>query len=123
MAAHRLLANPNIAEAIEAARKKAADAAGVKAEAVVHELKRVAFADIREIAEFGPDGVTLKKGSELTDDAAATIGEVQQHQTKEGTTVKAKQHDKLKALELLGKMLAMFVDRQEVTEKLKLWVD
>jgi phage terminase small subunit len=53
--------------------------------------------------------VKLRPSEELTEDEAAIVAEV--------SDTKAKRFDKLKALELLGRHLGMFIDRQEVTAK------
>ena len=81
---------------------------------MVKELARVAFSDPRKIFQWGPYGVTLLQSSDLTDDEAAAVGEVSQTTSENGGSIKAKLHDKLKALELLGKHLGMFTDKVQM---------
>jgi len=106
-----LFKNPDVLRVIE--RKRAA--LEVKAEVtqaqVVQELAWVAFGDQRAVMEWGPDGVTLRDSSELTDDEAALVAEVAETKTKDGGSIRLKTNSKLGALELLGKHLGMFTDR------------
>lgn len=56
----------------------------------------------------------MRESSELSDDEAATVAEVCETVTKDGGSKRVKQHDKIKALELLGRHLGMW-DRRENT--------
>lgn len=78
---------------------------------VVNELRRIAFGDLRSAVTWGPRGVTIRDSAELTDDEAAAIAEVSETVTSFGGSTKIKRHDKLRALELLGKHLGMFRDK------------
>jgi phage terminase small subunit len=62
---------------------------------------------------WGAGGVTLRESSELTDDEAALVSEVAETVSAAGSGLKLKTHDKVRALELLGKHLGMFVDKVE----------
>lgn len=113
----RLLGYAKVATAIQSAKKARAERTDVTADRVVLELARVAFGDPRNVMTWGPSGVILKDSADLTDDQVALVAEVSQTTTKDGGSIRAKTNDKLKALELLGKHLGMFVDRQEMTGK------
>lgn len=90
----------------------------IKREAVLRELARIAFADIRSVVKWGSvelrevDGQTeaalydidLIPSAEISDDAAAAVAEVRR--TAEGVVVKM--HSKLAALEALAKHLGLF---------------
>src|ERR671917_133303 len=67
------LRKPQIAAAISGAFKARAERTQVEADRVVLELARNGFSDMREIASWGPDGISYKASGELTDDAAATV--------------------------------------------------
>lgn len=117
--ASRLLKNAEVQAAIEARRQQAAKAIGVTSERVVLELARLAFSDKRKL--FRADG-SIKPPDEWDDDTAATIAGIETDELNEGSGEKrvrigdrrkVKQWDKVKALELLGKHLGMFVDRHE----------
>jgi len=110
-----LLAKPHIQEAIREEMAKRCERVEVTQDQVVAELAKVAFGDPRAVMEWGPEGVTMKASSELNDTDAAQVAEVSESVTKEGGSQRIKLHDKLKALELLGKHLGMFVDKKELS--------
>lgn len=75
---------------------------------VVEELARIAFEDPRALAEWGPDGVRLRPSDSLSPEQAAAVSEV--ISDRHGG-VRLKKHDKVRALELLGRYFGMFTDR------------
>jgi phage terminase small subunit len=75
---------------------------------VIAELALLAFGRQTSLMDWGPDGVTIKDSSDLTDDIAAAVSEVSETTTKDGGTIRVKIHDKVKALELLGRHLGIF---------------
>jgi len=114
----QLLANPKVAIAVQDALDARAERTGITADMVLAELARIAFSDLRDVATWGADTLALIDSSELTDDAARSLREVvaTTSQTEHGTTnrLHVKQHDKMKALELLGKHLGMFREKLDV---------
>lgn len=109
----QLLGKTPVAEAVAAQQKAREVRTGVTADRVVAELARVAFGNSRAVMRWSAGGVTLRESSELTDDEAALVSEVSETVSQAGTAVKLKTHDKVRALELLGKHLGMFVDKVE----------
>ena len=125
--ARRLLAAPKIRAAVaqlQAAHRKRHD---VTVDKTLAELAKVAFSDIRNVLDWGPaiavlsvdgdddanpgykimHGLALKSAADISPEAAATIAEVSQ--AKDGT-LKIKLHDKLSALDKIGRHLGMFKD-------------
>ncbi len=127
-----LLGKTRITEAIQEAMTKREKRTEVTQDQVINELAKIGFSNISDylrVAEFeviadyekGEDGEPDKskpitrrvKGVEIynTDDIDRekldTISEVRQ--TRDGISIKL--HDKLKALELLGKHMGMFTDK------------
>lgn len=105
----RLLLHPPVAEEVQrgmVARQERMARLEITQDRVVEELARVAFGDLRELAEWGPDGLRLRASDELSAAQAAVVCEV----TEGSGRMRIKRHDKLKALELLGKHLCMFRD-------------
>lgn len=86
---------------------------GVTADRVVRELARVAFANSRDVVNY--DDATVKPEAVRDDTAAVASVRVKTIPTKDGNGVEreVKMHDKLKALELLGKRLGLFTDKIE----------
>lgn len=85
-------------------QKEKAEMAQVDAQQVIAGLTKIAFADHREM--YDEDGRMLDPAKFPGSIAAAVAGV---EQTKFGLRVKL--NDRLRALELLGKHLGMFVDR------------
>ena len=108
-----LLHKTSVAEAIAAGQAKRAQRVEITADRVVSELAKIAFADPRDLMEWGPDGVKLKASADLTEEQAASVAEVSETTTKDGGSLKLKKHDKVKALELLGRHMGMFKDKVE----------
>lgn len=131
--ASETLSKPYIAEAIDDALQKRGGATRTR---IVDELAKVAFADIRKAVEWhgdlvrekdNPDGgdvlvikeifsnhVRLLDSAQLDGDTAAAIAEVKQSPTG-GLSIKF--HDKLAALDKLGRALNLFKERVEITGK------
>ena len=110
MQAARLLANDNIRKALDEKRLEIAESSKLKVSDVIDELKRIAFSDITQVTSFNNSKAKVKSSRKLSEDAKKTIASVSQ--TQNGLTVKL--HDKVKALELLGRYLNIFTDRVEV---------
>jgi phage terminase small subunit len=106
---------PDIQNAIDAALAERAKKTEITADRVVQELARIAFVDFRQVTSWGPDGVRLLSSDELSDDEAAIVSEVSETTTETGGSLKVKRYDKLKALELLGRHLGMFIDKKELS--------
>jgi len=113
--ASKLLAHPGISTRIAELRSKIEQKTEITIQRIAEELARVAFADQRKVMRWGQHGVTLHDSDDLSDDAAAIVSEVSETTTKDGGSIKLKSHDKVRALELLGKHMGMFKEKLEVT--------
>lgn len=116
----RLLENVRICNAIAAAQQKVAERAEVEAVAVLKELARIGFSDMRRFTGWSTGGVKLRDSEELAADDSRCVAEVSQTITKEGGSIRFKLHDKVAALTLLGKHLGMFPERVVVDDPAKL---
>jgi phage terminase small subunit len=117
VAASKLLAQPHIAAAVEAKRKKLADKFEVTQERIRAELAAVAFGDLRLLYDESGE---LRSIHELSPEVAAQLAGVEveelfagrgEKRKQIGRVRKVKRWDKVRALELLGKDLGMFADR------------
>ena len=122
-AAARLLRNVNIQAEIARRQKDLQRRTEVTQDRVVKELARVAFADatdyacVETLTYENEDGtvspvqiVSPKDTDTLSDDQRAAIAGI-----KHGANgIEIKLHDKIKALELLGRHIGMFNDKLEV---------
>jgi phage terminase small subunit len=115
-AGYRLLRRPGVAEKIRAELAKSLGEVEVTAERVLRELALIAFSDIRDF-ENNKGTLKIKKGALDAKARAVKSIEYNEHYDYNGnlTGVSSKvvTWDKVKALELLGKYLALFVDRNE----------
>ena len=112
----RLLTNVYIANAIAAAQAKREKRTEITQDRVVQELARIAFGNSRSVMSWTASGMRLRNSDDLTEDEAAIVSEVRETTTKDGGSMALKTHDKLKALELLGKHLGMFEKKSEDPE-------
>lgn len=121
-----LLQNPLVSAAIAEAQARRERRTEITQDRVVAELAKIAFGNIRDVMEWGPDGVTVRSSEELTDGQAAGVAEVSKSTTRDGGSLKLKRHDKVKALELLGRHLGMFTDKvkNEISGRIEIrWQD
>lgn len=112
--ASRLLTDVNVAKAVAAAQQERSERTQVTADSVVRELALIGFENMGVYASWGPDGVRLVESSEVD---TRPVAEVRETHSKYGTSVSFKLHDKVAALEKLGKHLGIFTERSEVTHK------
>ena len=108
--AARLLINDNVKRALEERKVEIAEESKLKTSDVIDELKKIAFSDITQVISFNNSKAKIKSSRKLSEDARKVIASVSQ--TQAGLTIKM--HDKVKALELLGRYLNIFTDRVEV---------
>jgi phage terminase small subunit len=114
--ARRMLDKPAVAAAID---KALAERPGISRTRIIDELAKVAFANMGDYAKWHKDGVDLIDSEDLEPEQRTAVAEVKQTRTETErsttVTVNFKLHDKIGALEKLGKVLRMFVDRQEIS--------
>lgn len=115
--ANKILNNPKVALRIGELSGKAQKKIEVTAEKIIAELAKIAFFDVQVL--YNNDG-TLKQITELDSEVTRAIHSTKVRLEKQGPDKEdwaeikeIKTHDKLKALELLGKTLAMFTDKNQ----------
>lgn len=127
------LRKPEISAAVQKAQADRSERTQITQDAVLQELAKIGFSDIRKVVQWGPTelrvildkdggdsgktapyhGVRLINVEDIDDDTAAAISEVSHG--KDG--LKVKLHDKKGALVDIGRHLGMFKDRVEHTGK------
>lgn len=108
----RNLAHPEISEAIRAEMDRRGQRCEVTADRVIKELARIAFHDPSKIMMVTRgQSVRITPTDELDEDHRRCIGELAE--TKQGLRIKL--GDKVRALELLGKHLGIWIDRTELS--------
>jgi len=102
----RMLTKVDIKAYIDFRRKSLQEASGVSALGILYELKKIAFGNV---ADFRSGWMTLKAFDDLTEAQKAMLSEIThiENTGKSGNSsiVKFKVHDKLKAIEIINKML------------------
>ena len=74
---------------------------------MLKEYARIAFADLRRVADWGPNGFVLKTPEALAEADAAAISEITTAGAR-GCQFRVKLHDKNAALDALARHLGMF---------------
>lgn len=105
-----LLRRPEIAALVEEGKARRAEQKRITADRVIEELGRMAFADIRNFIDWGPQGVKLRDKSVLDRDDAGAIADVEGKGTN-GKIGRLKLYDKLAALNALARHLGMIGGR------------
>jgi len=101
----RLLKNAKVQDEIQKGVTRRDKKTELTQEFIVRELMRVAQVDMKEFVEWGPDGVTLIESDKVD---GSLVKEVSQ--CKDSKQIKV--HDKMKALELLGRHKGLFKDEE-----------
>lgn len=120
----RLLSRERVAEKIRELNAERSKRTGITADRVVKELAIVAFADIGDLADWGPDGVKLKPSKDVSPDARRAVAEVSESRTaKGGVHRRIKQHDKVAALIKLGEHFGLWKPERAADRPVNIIVD
>jgi phage terminase small subunit len=113
----RLLSNAKVAAAIADEQAKSFERIEVKADDVLREAMRLAYADIRDVVQWDEEGRShFTPSDELSDDAARSIREFKRTRTiitskdgqeRETITEEVKQHPKEPMIKLLAEHLRL----------------
>lgn len=111
------LGKPTVAQFIQKSMREREARTEITQDRIVRELALIAFGNKKAVMKWGPGGVELKDSEGLSDEDAAQVAEVKETTSASGGSLSLKTHDKVKALELLGRHVGMFTDKMEVTGK------
>lgn len=113
--ASQLLDKTHVAAALQKAMQKREKRTEITQDRVLGQLAKIAFADMKDFADWNPDGVRLRPSEDVDGTLVAEVSETtSEFAGGSSTTVKIKRHDQMKALELLGRHLGMFNDKLRV---------
>ena len=116
--AYKLLDNPEIKEYIDKRIKDREKRTEITQDIVLEELKRIALAkptDFFEVEDMGQyKQVNIIPTKDIPDDKVGAIASIKQG----ANGIEVKLHDRLKALELIGRHLGMFNDKLEINGKI-----
>lgn len=107
----QLITKNNVLEYLSELRSKQSERTQITADRVLKELAAIAFTDRTELARVNEQGnVSITPTDELAENTRKAIAGI-----KEGKNgIEVSSYDKLKALELIGKHIGMFVDKIQV---------
>lgn len=114
--ASNLMADPKVRAVIDERQRERAQRLGITEDRVLQEIALIAFANVQDVMETNEDGDTTVNLKHMPRDVAAALGEIS-ITTKKGKTTtktaKVRLHDKIAALDKLGKHLGMFKEKVE----------
>jgi len=112
---HQLINNPKVKQAIELAMYEREQRTKVTQDRVIEELAKIAFLNPTDI--INEYDASLRNGAAREDTAAISSIRVRRTPSKNGMGIEReiKLHDKIRALELLGKHLGLFNDKLNIT--------
>ncbi|RJO61066.1 MAG: terminase small subunit [Dehalococcoidia bacterium] len=111
--ASRLLRKAKVQALIQKALEKRTTKLDITADKVLQEIAKLGFSNMKDFAEWSSGGIKLKDSTELTPEQMACVAELSETTTQFGGTVRFKLHDKLGALDRLGRHLKLFTDVSE----------
>ena len=111
----RLLNNVEIEKELLKFRNNMQKRTEVTIEMVVNELRKIAFADIKNVYN---ENNSIKRVSELDEGTSAAVSEISEDHREGSTTRKVKMHSKLTALDSLMKHLGGYVNEMSIISKL-----
>ena len=114
--AQKLMAQENVKNYISELMNARTERINISADKVLHELAAIAFSDIRDFVELKEEGLMVKPTADLTTEKARAIESLTENTSARGSKVSIKLHNKLKALELIGRHLSMFSDKVEMPQ-------
>ena len=111
-AGSRLLRNVKVDDYIKERMNKRAERTEVTQDMVLKELAKIGFAQITDFVEVDEqNNVIVRATGDIDKNKIGAIAGIKESQS----GVEIKMNDKVKALELLGRHLAMFTNKQEIT--------
>lgn len=108
----RLLTNVDVQAALQEAMSRREKRTEITADRVLNELAKIAFSDLTDFVEFGPDGIKIKPSDQVD---GAALSEVSEMVTMAATTTSVKLHPKMRALELLCKHLGLAPEKHQLS--------
>lgn len=109
----RLLQNQKIVDEINRRKEAQRRRNELLEDEVLQELAKIAFVDITDVVDFSGSRLNVKDLSEIPEHVRPAIKKVVCTPSQHGDKVTIELHDKIAALEKLGKYLSMWVDKIE----------
>lgn len=110
----RLLANVSISTAVAIALAERSKRTGINADRIIQELAKLAFVNPTDVINM--ESASIKSNASRDDTAAIASVKVKMTQSDDGYIMEreVKTYDKIRALELLGKHVGLYTDKQDI---------
>ena len=117
--AFKLRQRPDICLMIETRLAVVAESAAVSREEIAAELARVGFANLSDVATWGPEGLRVRDSETLDPGTLAAVSEVVEVVTEHGHSLRVKMADKVGALVKLSALLGYDRPASREPERIK----
>lgn len=126
---YQLLQIPSVRAAISSKLNERYDDIDITGKRILREIAKIAFSNLKQVADWDGKRFTLKDSDQLDEDSAAilrnlsmTEGESESSNSRGSSSSSSRSlsfgtFDKLKALELLAKNKSLLIEKHEVTGK------
>lgn len=115
--ASKLLSNAKISRYLKVRMRERMSKLGITQERVLKEISLVAFSNMKNLARWEGESVSLKDSETMEDDISASVSEVSSTSSEKGSSTKIKLHDKMKALEMLAKHTGLYLPDEDAESK------
>lgn len=106
---HRMMEDPAVQVMIQQRLKKRSKRYEATLDRLVREYSTIAFSDIGDYVDWEPGNVSIKSKKDITRRARRAVAEIKEtFHAEGGANITVKMHDKMKALDSLGRYLGMF---------------
>lgn len=102
------LTKVDVQAAIQELQQKHSKGTNITRERVLAELAKIAFSNMQEFADWSGGSMSLVDSKTLTPEQCACVSELAETTTQTGGSIRFKLHNKVDALEKLGKHLGLF---------------
>lgn len=116
MQGSRLLKNDKIISMLKVEAEKALRRNDIEVDKVLADLKILGYSSMADYAEWGAGSVTLKNSDAIPRELLAAVSEVSQQETKYGSNIRIKLHDKKGSLDTLAKIAGLLKDNLKIDQ-------
>ncbi|HEY9879114.1 MAG TPA: terminase small subunit, partial [Leptolyngbyaceae cyanobacterium] len=114
-----LLKDPLFQRHLAALMKQREKRTQVTQDAIIEEFRRVAFANITDVAEWQKGDVQFRASTDISPDVTPAIAEVSSTWTENGRQLKVKMHPKMDALKVLAQHVGLTMPMQTAISSLR----
>lgn len=110
---HKLLKNPLIKAELNKSLERISKSVDVSVNRILQELCSIAFFDIKKVMNWNETSISFVPSEQIDEMSSRAISDIKETVTVHGGSRGLRSHDKIRALELLGKYIGMFKDDEK----------